>query len=165
MNVSKVQKMLDLFFAFNDVEGKDSIHIEGSFYSDKFFRWTKDTFQVDTKFVVIYNKDRVVMFDRQKVKDRIVGNLDKVKSSPDKINHGIHPNVVSDLMMIINVEPFTEKDKLELEREIEIQTFNKNKRKAEYEKHHCTCNNPVVKNRLNKAGEGIDWCGICLKVI
>ena len=163
MTSSKVQKMLDLFFAFNNVEGRDSLHIEGSTYSDKFFRWNKDTFKTDVKFLVIFNNDRIVMFDRLKVKDRLAGNLDRIKTSPDKYNFGIHPNVVSDLMMIINVEEFTEKDKLELARDMEIQQFNKARRKAEYEKYHCNCKEPKYRMKVSENGN-TTYCITCNKL-
>jgi len=162
-SVSKIQKMLDLFFAFNHVEGRESLHIEGSDYSDKFFRWTKKTFKNGSKFTVIYNADRVVMFDTLKVKDRISGNLDKVKSSPNKNLFGIHPNVVSDLMMIINIEEFTDKDKLEMARDIEIQQFNKNKRIAEHNKTHCTCEIPNYRSKVSENGN-LTYCITCNKM-
>lgn len=165
MEVAKIEKALDIFFTFHDLEGRDSVYIESSSYDDRYFRWKKDTFKSGKKFTVIHNADRIVMFDTIKVKDRIGSNYEKIKSNNTNSLFGIHPDIVKDLIMKMNIEEFTEKDKLELERAIEIQTYNKNKRKEKYNDNHCICKVKVKKELINKIGKITKYCGTCNKLL
>jgi len=163
MDNFKVKNMLNLFFTFHDVDGKDSVYIEESLYDDKFFRWKKDTFKSGKDLTCIYNKNRIILFDTIKVKERLASNLDEIKNNPSKTLFGVHPNIVKDLVYEVTVEEFTEKDKLELARDMEIQQFNKAKRKAYYEKNHCSCEKPNYRTNVNRNGSST-YCITCNKM-
>lgn len=156
--------MLDLFFAFNKVEGRDSLHIEESTYDDKFFRWNKLTFKNGKKFTVIFNPVSVKMFDTVKMRERVSANLDKIKNNPNKTLFGIHPDIVKDLIMNINIESVSDEEIEEMkERKIEMIADAK-KRKEKYDKYHCTCKIPNKRTKVSENGINT-WCVTCKKTI
>lgn len=113
MDVVKVTSVLKLFFAFNKSKSEDSLELEESTYNDKFFRWKKDSFQHGQKLTVIYNENRIVIFDTLKVKERLLANRSKIQSSKDKENFGCQFNIINDLVAIIHGEEITEEEVIE----------------------------------------------------
>lgn len=115
IDMTKITKILDLFLHFNYVEGSDSLNFEYNQYTDKFFRWTKETFNHHEKFCVVFSDVSIKMFDRVKVSERIKANINKVKASPDGHNFGCSMDVILDLVMTIPITPMTEQDFLDIE--------------------------------------------------
>ena len=104
MTMENVTSILQLFFAFNGTSDSSSIEYEQSDYSDKYFRWTKDSFNHGQKLTVIYNEVSIKIFNTAKVKDRLSGNMDKVSSDKDKYNFGCPFGIVSELVEVIPVK-------------------------------------------------------------
>lgn len=128
IDMVRITEILRLFLTFNYVEGSDSLNFEHNEYNDKFFRWTKDTFSHKEKFCVVFNDESIKMFDRVKVMDRLKANLEKIKSSPDKVNHGCKMDVVKDLVMIIPITELTDDDILEIDAAlVRIEEYQKRK--------------------------------------
>jgi hypothetical protein len=110
MNVSKVTTVLDLFFAFNYVENSDSLMVMENDYQDDFFRWEADTFKHDKILSAIVNKSRICLFKTESVQDRLRGNMEKIKSNPEKTKFGCDMRVVKDLLMCIPFAELTDED-------------------------------------------------------
>lgn len=108
--MESVTTILELFFTFNTSANSGSIEFEYSDYSDKYFRWTKDSFKHDETLTVIYNEKEIKIFNTAKVKDRIYGNMDKVSSDKDKINFGCPFGIVSELVNVLQITKLSDKD-------------------------------------------------------
>jgi hypothetical protein len=107
--MESVTTILELFFTFNTSANSGSIEFEYSDYSDKYFRWTKDSFKHDETLTVIYNEKEIKIFNTAKVKDRIYGNMDKVSSDKDKINFGCPFGIVSELVNVLQITKLSDK--------------------------------------------------------
>tara|TARA_R110000822_G_scaffold33947_3_gene96423 strand:- start:2662 stop:3033 length:372 start_codon:yes stop_codon:yes gene_type:complete len=101
--MSSITSILEMFFAFNTSTDSGSIEFEYSHYSDKYFRWTNKSFKHNETLTVIYNEAEIKVFNTEKVKDRVYGNMDKVSASSDKLNFGCHFGIVSELVTIIPI--------------------------------------------------------------
>jgi len=110
LSIVKITTILELFLAFNYVEGSDSLNFEHSDYDDKFFRWTNESFSHQERYCIIFNNISIKMFDAVKVRDRLGANRDKIKSSPDNKNFGCNIDVVKDLVHVIPIEILTDKE-------------------------------------------------------
>jgi len=121
MNKYKVTKILDFFFAFNYVEDSNSLEVFENEYEDDFFRWTPETLKHDSKLTAIVNSQKILLFSTEKVRERIVGNLEKVKSNDAKDKFGCLRVVVNDLLMEIPFQELTDEDILEVNASIEYQ--------------------------------------------
>ncbi len=108
--MESVTTILELFFTFNTSANSGSIEFEYSDYSDKYFRWTKDSFKHDETLTVIYNEKEIKIFNTAKVKDRIYGNMDKVSSDKDKINFGCPFGIVSELVNVLQITKLSDED-------------------------------------------------------
>ena len=106
--MSKITTILELFFHFNKVKNSDSLHFEHSDYNDTFFRWTKDTFKHNKVLTISFNDVAIRMFDTVKVKDRVVGNMDKVKRNSDDTKFGCNFGIVKDLVHQIPIEKLSD---------------------------------------------------------
>lgn len=164
MNSVKVQKILNLFLAFNHVEGGESLSIEENTYNDDFFRWKKGSFKHGKKFTVFFNKIGIIMFDTAKVVDRLTGNMDKIKSNKEKTKYGVNKGIVQDLIMVINIETVTDKEMLEIEeRRKELKAIAEAK-KREIKRKSCQCEKPL--KRMKNSENGIfTYCATCAKQI
>tara|TARA_R110000803_G_scaffold154286_1_gene219050 strand:- start:2102 stop:2476 length:375 start_codon:yes stop_codon:yes gene_type:complete len=110
ISMESVTTILELFFTFNTSANSGSIEFEYSDYSDKYFRWTKDSFKHDETLTVIYNEKEIKIFNTAKVKDRIYGNMDKVSSDKDKINFGCPFGIVSELVNVLQITKLSDED-------------------------------------------------------
>ena len=108
--MSSITSILELFFRFNTSSDSGSIEFEYSDYSDKYFRWTKNSFNHKETLTVIYNDTEIKIFNTAKVKDRIYGNMDKVSSDKDKINFGCPFGIVSELIKVIPITKLSDED-------------------------------------------------------
>jgi hypothetical protein len=116
MDIVKVTSILTLFFAFNFTKDKDSLKLEDSLYDDKFFRWTKDTFRHGETLTAIYNEHRIDVFNTEKVRDRLLGNQDKVSSDTNKENFACKFGVVRDLILSIHAEEMEDDEIIEFDK-------------------------------------------------
>lgn len=103
ISMTSVTTILEMFFAFNTSTDSGSIEFEYSDYSDKYFRWTKNSFNHNEKLTVIYNEKEIKIFNTCKVKDRLYGNMDKVSSDKNKLNFGCPFGIVSELVNVIPI--------------------------------------------------------------
>ncbi len=110
MEIVKLTTVLELFFAFNNYEGRDSVELEQSDYNDKYFRWTKDSFSHRQKYTVIYNNLFIFIFDTKLIRERLLANLTKIKSDDLKVNFGCNLDIVRDIVDIIEASEITEVD-------------------------------------------------------
>lgn len=118
IDMIKITRIIELFLAFNYVEGAESMSFEYSEYDDRFFRWTRDSFSHGEKFSVIFNDKTIRMFNTKKVKERLVANVDKLKNNPIKTHFGCKNEVVKDLIMEIPIQELTDEDIKEIESQI-----------------------------------------------
>lgn len=116
MDIVKVTSILELFFAFNYTEDRDSLEIEESLYDDKFFRWTKDTFRHKKTLTAIYNDHRIDVFNTEKLRDRLIGNQDKISSDTNSENFGCKFGIVRDLTMSIYAEEMEDDEIIEFDK-------------------------------------------------
>jgi len=131
MDIVKVTSVLELFFAFNKTEASDSLELIESPYDDKYFRWTKDTFKHKQTLTAIYSKRRIDIFKTEKVRDRLLGNQDKIKSDKEKENFGCVYGIVSDIVVPIYAEEITDEEIIEFEKENEDIKNDKNTKRYE----------------------------------
>jgi len=110
ISMLKITNILSVFFAFNESKDSGSIYYEHNTYNDKFFRWTKVTFEHDKALCCVFNDVSIKLFNREKVYDRIKANKDKIKWNPDMTLFGCSMDVVDDLVNVINIESLTDKD-------------------------------------------------------
>lgn len=110
ITMENVTSILELFFRFNTSTDSGSIEFEYSDYTDKYFRWTKDSFKHDESLTVIYSNAEIRVFNTAKVRDRVYGNMDKVSSSKDKSNFGCPFGIVSELVSVIPITKLSDKD-------------------------------------------------------
>lgn len=110
ISMKTVTTILELFFTFNTSADSGSIEFEYSDYSDKYFRWTKNSFNHDEKLTVIYNETEIKIFNTSKVRDRVYGNMDKVSGDKDKINFGCPFGIVSELVKVLPITKLTDQD-------------------------------------------------------
>jgi hypothetical protein len=108
--MKSVTTILELFFAFNTSADSGSIEFEYSEYSDKYFRWTKDSFNHSEILTVIYSDSEIRIFNTKKVKDRIEGNSDKVRSDKDKNNFGCVFSIVSELIQVLPITKLSDEE-------------------------------------------------------
>ena len=165
MTLEKVEKMLELFFAFHDVEGRDSLNIEENLYNDRFFRWKKDSFKHGKKFTVIFNDLGIKMFDTVKVRERLGANLEKIKNNNTNTLFAVDYDIVKDLIMNLNIEPITDEDREEFESWKKVILERKNHRETEWKKTHCTCDKPIKRTRQIDAVKVFEYCLKCNKAI
>ncbi len=137
MNKYKVTKVLDFFFAFNYVEDSDSLEVFENEYEDDYFRWTPETLKHDSKLTAIVNSQKILLFSTEKVRERIVGNLEKVKSNDANDKFGCLRIVVNDLLMEIPFQELTDKDILEIDANLEHQR-------------EMNARNQIIKDEQNK---------------
>ena len=113
--MTKITKILTLFFAFNESKDSGSIFYEHNEYDDKFFRWSNDTFDHEEKLCCVFNNKSIKLFSRIKVYDRIQANKEKIKWNPDRTLFGCNPTVVEDLVHIIEIEDLTDAEIKQME--------------------------------------------------
>lgn len=128
MEIVKLTTVLELFFAFNNYKGRDSIELERSDYNDKYFRWTKDSFSHKQKYTVIYNDLNIFIFETKLMRERLLANLTKIKSDDSKVNFGCNLDIVRDIVDVIDASEITEADTASIEkfnREVSIDRAKK----------------------------------------
>ena len=108
--MTSVTSILEMFFAFNTSADSGSIEFEYSEYSDKYFRWTKNSFNHNEALTVIYNEAEIKIFNTSMVKDRLYGNMDKVSSDKGNINFGCPFGIVSELVNIIPITRLSDEE-------------------------------------------------------
>ena len=108
--MKSVTTILELFFRFNTSADSGSIEFEYSDYSDKYFRWTKGSFNHNETLTVIYNETEIKIFNTSKVRDRVYGNIDKVSNDKEKINFGCPFGIVSELVKVIPITKLSDED-------------------------------------------------------
>ena len=133
MEIVKLTSVLELFFAFNRTEAKNSLSLEESDYDDKFFRWTKDSFKHKETLTVIYNKRRIVIFNTEKVRDRLGANMDKISNDETKTHFGCQFNIIADLVEVIHIEEISDDEVAKFNDELikEREEYAKEKEKDE----------------------------------
>lgn len=105
-----VTTVLELFFSFNTSADSGSIEFEYSDYSDKYFRWTKDSFKHKETLMVIYNDSEIRIFNTEKLRDRVLGNMDKVSSDKEKHHFGCPFGIVSELVKVLPITKLSDED-------------------------------------------------------
>ena len=118
ISMHDVTGIIQMFISFN-TKGDATIECEQSDYNDEYFRWTNKSFSHGESLTAIYNESAIYVFDTSKVKDRLLGNMDKVKSDKAKVNFGCNYGIVEDLVFKIPIRKISEK---------EISEYKKNKK-------------------------------------
>lgn len=119
--MTTITKILDLFLTFNYVEGSDSLNFEHSEYNDDFFRWTNNSFKHNETFSIVFNDNRILMFKKNDVRERLGANQEKIKSNPERTKFGCNIKLVKDLILSIPITELSDDDIKDIESNLRFQ--------------------------------------------
>lgn len=94
-----IEKALWAYFHFNFVQDSDSVDVTILDYSDKFFRWRKDSFKHNKKLTVIVDNSKLLIFNTVAIRERLLEMQRKVTANADSSIFGCHLEIVRDLAL------------------------------------------------------------------
>ncbi len=103
-------KALKLFFQINDKDLGEDFEFRENTYDDEHFRWSKGDFKHGKKLTVIYNSNRILMFDTIKVAERLTANTDRLQHDKNKENYACKMGIVKDIVHRLNAEVLTDEE-------------------------------------------------------